>query len=133
MGVRLRFLPAFALALGLVSGCDGGYPYEEGPIEVTGRVVLSPGGEPLAGFGVALMRNVSRLGAAPVATVRTDAGGQFALRYVVEGREHASYYVMANGPYEAYDSRYTTNGVYLPAPPVQRDLGTIEVRLNDTP
>jgi hypothetical protein len=119
-----------AVLVAALFGCDAQNLYPEGPIEVTGRVILLPGGDPLPDFGVELMRYVSPLGAAPVASIRTDSDGRFLLRHVVQGRERASYFVEVNSP---YDSQYTVRREYLPAPPLEFDLDTIAVRLSDAP
>lgn len=127
----LTIAAILAVAPGLL-GCDPGVPYPQGPIEITGRVVLLPGNEPLSGMGLALMR-YSSLGASPVASTRSDADGHFVLNHDVDGRESAWYYVGANTDPQTYDNRYTSNGVYLPSPPVVLDAGSIEVTLNDNP
>ena len=122
---------ALVFSLGLV-GCDSVDPHPDGPIEATGRVVLSETGEPVAGLGVAIVEHTG-VGEAAVATVRTDADGRFALRYVVPDRgtraSSRSYRVEVNLPYDQSYSVWwqRTN------PPVTADFGTIEIERSEAP
>lgn len=120
-----------AILLASLIGCDS-QQYKTGPIEATGRVVLAETGEPIEGLGVSIAESI--LGVRALATVRTDAEGRFAVRYVVPETSGAttrgiSYSVRANFP---YDPQYT-NSLDIVYPPETLDYGTIELRLNPQP
>ncbi len=123
-----------AAALLSLGGCDSGSVFPDGPIEVTGHVVLAETGQPIAGLGVALLDLPPSFNAVFVrASTQTDADGRFALRYVVppmSAGSSSTYVVDVNA--QPYDSRYLSFREYV-IPPVMLDLGTVELNLNEVP
>lgn len=123
------FLAAAVMACGALAGCDlfGGEP--DTAIVIRGRAVVAETGEPVRDLGVTLRQGGS-FGHYPVrALTRTSGDGAFQLSYD-PGDIQAPLLLTVND--EPYDGRYTVLRENIQAG-TERDLGTIELRLNPQP
>ncbi len=132
MNPRTRRMHPLLLVLPLLAmgGCGLLTPGADQTVDVAGRVVVAGTGEPIAGLGVMLDRGSGGPARFVVATTRTDASGVFRIVYEADERNPFTFFLTINA--EPYDPRYFVATRSVPRGE-QRDLGTIELRLNDAP
>ncbi len=111
-------------------GCGLLTPGTDQTVDVAGRVVVAGTGEPIIGLGVALDQGSNSPGRFVVATTRTDASGAFRIVYEADERNPFTFLLTINA--EPYDPRYYVSRISV-VRGERRDLGTIELRLNDAP